>query len=275
MKRLLLPAVFLLATAGAQLQAAEPESAVLDRAQLFSGRAREQATRKLIQLEEQHGYPLFVHSVVLEQEPEKSRLLRFFKNLRAARSLHNVGQKRADEAGVRGLYVFLSAEPRAVQVIAWPRPEENLVSKRECDVLAGRVDERLKKEGPDAALRAAVSELEKSLREESRFTETPLFFFAVLAGGLAALWLVLTIGSRQLVKQPQASAGEHSSFGTALLAAQLGLPAGGWIYDRFFLLPRELLPEETPPEPLLAPTPPPVVETTADHEQGADTSASL
>ncbi|MFO0880473.1 MAG: hypothetical protein U0840_24270 [Gemmataceae bacterium] len=228
------PLLLVFAVAAAPEPAAPP--VFLDREHLFGPEAIERVTQVAEDLREQHGVGLVVETMAAAPNlsPDKVRTM---KSRAVIQALRDEAQNRADELGVRGLYVLITQEPRHVTVIAYPadreRDWETSDHKRE---KLRKALSQMDRHDPDRTLVRAIEEFRGSLGEPKRPSPMDLLPPLIVCGGLLALWLVLLLLRRQLARNDRPLA----TYQPAMLGNIFGVPAGFWIYDRLFASERPL-----------------------------------
>jgi hypothetical protein len=244
MKSLLSLALSLLLV-GPMFAASRP--AVKDEAKLFSAAAVEQANRRIADIKDIYQIDLFVDT--LKELPDTTREQVLSMRSRDQKKLYRkTAQELAEKAGVNGIYVLVTTEPRNVVLIGWPTEDRENARKpleEGGGLSATQRDDRLLKpfmrelrNDPDAALLRLIDHFRTAVTSRVADDPSPLETMAAffLVSILFAAWLVLSLLRRATVKRQAEEMGESAGtlYPPAMLGSLFGVAAGFWVYDRLF-----------------------------------------
>ena len=222
-------------------RAEDAASPIRDEAHLFHADAIAKAEERIDAIRRTYGHKLFVETVATVA-PHERKLFRFLWTRQVNRILEEQARKRADAAGVDGIFVVICNDPKDIHVIVRPA-EDPSFTRHDAESLRRSIARRLQESGPDAGLLALTEQLRAILhahatRGQSTAVVNEFILLGLLGGGVA-LWLVLALVRfklrvRQAVRAGEASAGVSALQGPALLGAMFGSPSGVWIYDKLY-----------------------------------------
>jgi hypothetical protein len=164
-----------------------------------------------------------------------------------ARLFRQVAEDRADDAGVNGIYVLVTTNPRNVVLVGWPAWRE--LEDRPLEDGGGLSSTKREKKmripfarevggDPDGALLRLVDHFRMALKERVSPPPSPLETVpaAIVIGVLIGAWVLLSLIRRAVARRQAAATGEpcRPLYHPAMLGSLFGLPAGFWIYDRLF-----------------------------------------
>jgi hypothetical protein len=258
----LLTAAWLGLTAGARADDA-PAPDVKDEAGLFTPAAVEQAERAIAKVRELYHLDLMVDTVPA-LPPTDHKWVYFWDRRKRNEFLEEWARKRAQAAGVNGIFIQVCNRPRDVHVIVWPPERGQSFTDRDCERVRRFLVRRLQTGGPDEALLATITEVSDQLeRRATGQDDESLSANAVVVGALVAglfgAWGALRLVRLRLRRAaPDGGAAERAERAAerpARLGALFGTPAAFWVYDKLFL--------KLPPAPDAGPLP--LSDPAADH----------
>jgi hypothetical protein len=265
---------------------------VKDEAKLFRPEAAARADEQAREIRRLYHRDVLVETLPAVPEAER-RDVHNMTHAKADEYFARRARERAEALGLSGLYVLICADPRYVQVIAYPAGQEDVFTEVRRQEVRKLLQQRLPTLGsersllrrlfgpkprPDAAdealldvFRRARSMLRASFPEVEGKTDPAAAGDAALAGlalGLVAVWLALRLVGRRFARA-DGPAAEPPGYRAGRLGGMFGTPAGFWIYDRLF---RDVDDAAAPAGGLEldAPAPAGPTETPADGEPGPD-----
>ncbi|MHB1423040.1 MAG: hypothetical protein ACYC3I_07575 [Gemmataceae bacterium] len=223
---------------------------------MFHAAAIDRAQQRIADIHRKFDRNVFVRTVASASSQRWFPLLR---TPQVNRMLEEQARNYADESGVPGIYVVICNRPRDVHVVVRPQ-DDGEFSRRDAEMLRRTLARSLHDKGADAALLAAMDQVQELLQQHAArgpaVVVNDLVLGGVLGGGLG-LWLLLRM-IRYRMRSEEAQARETP----ALFGAMFGCPAGLWIYDKLYpysAAPPSGLAEVPPANPHLEP-----------HEQHAE-----
>ncbi len=220
-----------LACLASPVRAGKPAEPIRDDARMFRASAIERAEQQIADLHQSFDCGLFVKTIA-SASARSSRWFPVLRTPRINRMLEEQTQAFADESGVPGIYIVICHRPRDVHVVV--RPGENVdLNRHDAEALRQTLMRDLHDKSADAALLALVNQVRDMLQDHSERGSSPvvngIVLVGLLGGGLA-LWLVLRLIRRRLVRDSDRE--PLSRERQVLLGTMFGFPAGLWIYDK-------------------------------------------
>jgi hypothetical protein len=259
MKPALVPllALCLLGSFPASVRAKEPPSGIKDGGKRFRAQTVAQANEKIRALQTKTDLELFIETVDSLHESQRRRnwFLSKFRSLNENKILDRQARKRAEEAGVRGVYVVTSADPPDVRVVTWPAEYERSFNDQKREQLRKFLARRLGKDrDEDAALLEAIDEFQRLVESPAPPEGISSLTLALLVAGFLGVWVLLLLLRVRLVTEPL-------DYRPALLGAMFGVIPGFWVYDKLFQMiraaPGKLEPILPPAQEEIVPPPEP------------------
>ena len=224
-----LPSLFLVALVGA--------SAVRDEARLFSPETRQKADEEIAALGDVYHLDIVVETA--DSPPEElRRKIAGMKPAYVAPLLHDWAAERADQEGIKGVYILICKEPGDVEVVVSPEVLQRDFTVYDAKRLSFLLRKTMKA-GPSYIARRDKSLLEAvvQMREAVRYNLRPPFPWLPVSGvlvGVLGLWGVLSLVRRRLRAAEPPEPLRLNLF-NALLGGMFGTVAGHWIIDTLFV----------------------------------------
>jgi hypothetical protein len=193
----------------------------------------EQAVRQIEDIRRLYHCDLVIHTIKALPAEERKGFRRLWSR-DVNRRIAAEARRRAEEAGVDGVYLEICEEPRYVQVVVWPPAMERVFTSADSEELRRKVARLLGERKPDEALLAAVATVRAALERNRADLQVAAPGVPLLAGVLIALVLgwVLLLGVRRRLRPAAASGADLTA---AEWQTRLGVPVGAWLADRVFL----------------------------------------
>lgn len=219
-------------------RAEDASSPIRDEAHLFHADAIVRAEERIDALRRAYGHKLFVETVATVA-PRERKLFRFLWTRQVNRILEEQAAKRADAAGVDGIFVVICNDPKDIHIVVRPAEDPDF-TRHDAENLRRSIARRLQESGPDAGLLALTEQVRTILKAHATRGQSTsvvnVYILLGLVGGGVGLWLVLAL-VRFKMRAGQVGmvgVGETALHGPALLGAMFGSPAGAWIYDKLY-----------------------------------------
>jgi hypothetical protein len=258
----------------ASAAADRPPSAVSDAAGLFRPAIIARANEQIGALRREYDFDVRVETLELPLA-ERKKVDGLALRRQKARYFAELGRKRAQDAGISGLYILICTNPRYVEVTDHPasvserfsgfqqrqlhkqlvyglqgaQPGEGL--RYAAGAAAGLGWAMRPAAGPDAVLLDALRAVGDGLRERTGDPNAVRIstIGAILAGGIG-LWAVLALVRRRMAERDPDGGlfcPTPPDCQPAHFAARFGNPAASWVYDRLNQGPRTVPPSAPPP----------------------------
>lgn len=248
------PLLALLAlTAGARA-----EHGLRDQAGSFGTAARDEANRLMDEFKRRTGKDLLIETFARLPEPEANQIAKTHPASARRQRFQEIAERRAQEAGIDGIYVLLSKQPAGHAVAVWPPENDALFPREDREDLDDRFgDIRRLGRNHDADLLTAVqmtiSAVESNRRAQAAGPIQDGFHWtdAVLAvAALCGLGLVLHL--LRLSRPGFTRRAVEVRTSPDVCAAPSPAAAGYWLYQAIVLSRSGWKPpvEEAPPQPL-------------------------
>lgn len=236
---LVVPLVLTLLAAAPPLPSTSPF--VADRAGLFSQQAIAHVEGVAADIQKKFGFQVFLDTAktLPGLEPQKLKSMRTKDVLQ---TLRKVAQDRADDRGVRGLYVLITLDPKHVTVVGWPADRER--ESNTSDVKREHLRRRLANlKDADRDVMHAFDLYRVSLRDPAAPAPLKLVPAVIFVGAVLGVWLLLSLIRFRLAKpnKPQ------PIYRPAMMGSLFGVPAGFWVHDRLFQGERPAVPAGAAP----------------------------
>jgi hypothetical protein len=229
------------ASLASSARAEDASSPIRDEAHLFHADAIALAEERIDAIRRAYGHKLFVETVAAVA-PHERKLFRFLWTRQVNRILEEQARKRADAAGVDGIFVVICNDPKDIHIVVRPAEDPDF-TRHDAESLRRSIARRLQESGPDAGLLALTEQVRAILkthatRGQSTSVVNEYILLGLVSGGVG-LWLVLAI-VRFRMRAGQADTAGAGGVGAtalhrpALLGAMFGSPAGAWIYDKLY-----------------------------------------
>lgn len=219
-------------------RAEDASSPIRDEAHLFHADAIVRAEERIDAIRRTYGHKLFVETVGAVA-PHERKLFRFLWTRQVNRILEEQARKRADAAGVDGIFVVICNDPKDIHIVVRPAEDPDF-TRHDAESLRRSIARRLQEGGPDAGLPALTEQVRAILKTHAtRGQSTSVvneYILLGLVGGGVGLWLVLALVRIKMRAGHTETAGVGATalHGPALLGAMFGSPAGAWIYDKLY-----------------------------------------
>lgn len=259
-----------LTAAGARADDA-PTPDVKDEAGLFTPEAVQQAEKAIATIRKEYHLDLMIDTVAA-LPPTDHKWVYFWDRRKRNEFLEEWARKRAQAAGVNGIFIQVCTRPRDVHVVVWPPEVAQKFTDGDCERVRRFLVRRLQTGSPDAALLATITEVSEELERRSTGQDDESLSANVVVVGALVAGLFGVYGALRLVRlrlrrsSPDGGARERAERAVerpARLAALFGTPAAFWVYDKLFL--------KVPPAPDAGPLP---LSESAAPDHAADIPAS-
>jgi hypothetical protein len=249
----------------------ESSAVVIDGAKLFQKAAIERVEHIVAEIRESFEIDFVIETAKQPPNLDPDKL----KGLHGRApyvELSKAARARADDLGVRGVYVLITTDPHHVTVIGWPRymelRDEISNYKRE-ELRKAFANIRKDKANANDVLVRTVEQYRAMLGAPHRPSPLQLWPAMVVVASVVLFWLVLILGRyrRTAPERPE------PIYQPAMLGSLFGVPAGFWVHDRLFQAERPKT--QTVLQPIAVVSPPPKAPAEAESVPATPTEEHL
>jgi uncharacterized membrane protein YgcG len=225
-----------------------------DRAELFSGHARDKAEARIRDVREKTGKQIMI--LTLAHAPDEfKKQFNLDDTGQLKEAFDKYARERMAKANADGICLLICQDPQHIQVIV-TKDTESLFGKWYQDHLRGRMISRFQPDNPEqhffsalrnklrsgsnpsAGLLETIDYINAKLDYNRPVDQTNLYLGLAIMGSMIAVWLILGIVRARLRKTTPADAGVHgaddSGRSIAVLGGGIGAVSGQWFFSHFF-----------------------------------------
>lgn len=225
---------------------------VRDEANLFNPDVVREVNAKLHEIHRIYHRDVLIETI--KQIP-KDVLERLEKDKKPVQAFTRWARELAQQNGVQGIFVLISADPRPglkhAAVLVWPESEEKILLPRYCDEIRRAFVNGMKNNSPNQALDNMVEKIRDRLRSSLADETTAVLpiswtTIGLIVLGVMVLWLVASVVRMRTPHPDPAAAGEGSGKHLpGVMGGMFGGMASHWIYDK--AIHHDVPPDGVPP----------------------------